>query len=62
MFLVDIVILLFLGFGFVIGFKRGFTRELVSLVGIILITVLAFIIKNHLCGCNQYYQKQDKDQ
>lgn len=46
MFLVDIVILLFLGFGFVIGFRRGFTRELVSFVGLVVITILSFILKN----------------
>lgn len=46
MFIVDIIILLFLGLGFLIGFKRGFTRELVSLVGIIIVTILSFILKN----------------
>lgn len=46
MFIVDIIIVIALGFGFLIGFKRGFTRELVSLVGLVLITILAFIFKN----------------
>lgn len=44
--IVDIVILILLAFGALIGFKRGFTRELVSLVGIFVILVLSFILKN----------------
>lgn len=43
---VDIVILIILAFGFLLGFKRGFTRELVSLVGIFVIIVLSFLLKN----------------
>ena len=43
---VDIVILIFLGFGALIGFKRGFTRQLVSLIGIFAILILSFILKN----------------
>ena len=43
---VDIVILIFLAFGALIGFKRGFTHELVSLVGIFLIIILSYIFKN----------------
>ena len=43
---VDIIILIFLGFGALIGFKRGFTRQLVSLVGIFVILILSFILKN----------------
>lgn len=42
----DIVILIILAFGFLLGFKRGFTRELVSLVGIFVIIVLSFLLKN----------------
>lgn len=44
--IVDIVILILLAFGALLGFKRGFTRELVSLVGIFVILVLSFILKN----------------
>ena len=44
--IVGIIILIFLAFGALLGFKRGFTRELVSLVGIFLILVLSFILKN----------------
>lgn len=43
---VDIIILIFLGFGALIGFKRGFTRQLVSLVGIFVILILSFLLKN----------------
>lgn len=43
---VDIVILIFIAFGALIGFKRGFTRQLVSLIGIFAIIILSFILKN----------------
>lgn len=43
---VDIVILILLAFGALLGFKRGFTRELVSLIGIFVILVLSFLLKN----------------
>ena len=43
---VDIVILIFLAFGVLLGFKRGFTRELVSFIGIFVILILSFILKN----------------
>lgn len=43
---VDIVILIFLGFGALLGFKRGFTKQLVSLVGIFAIVILSFLLKN----------------
>lgn len=43
---VDIVILIFLAFGALIGFKRGFTHELVSLLGIFVIIILSYMFKN----------------
>ena len=43
---VDIVILIFLAFGALLGFKRGFTKQLVSLVGIFAIIILSFLLKN----------------
>ena len=43
---VDIIILIFLAFGAVLGFKRGFTKQLVSLVGIFAIIILSFLLKN----------------
>ena len=44
--ILDIGIILFLILGGLIGFKAGFTRSLVDLVGYILIIILAFIFKN----------------
>lgn len=44
--IVDIVILILLGFGALIGFKRGFTRQLVSLIGIFAILIFSFLLKN----------------
>ena len=43
---VDIVILIILAFGALIGFKRGMTRQLLSLIGMILVVVFAFLLKN----------------
>ena len=42
----DIVIIVLIGFGALLGFKRGFTRELVSLIGIFVILILSFLLKN----------------
>lgn len=44
--IVDIVILILIAFGALLGFKRGFTRELVSLLGIFVILILSFLLKN----------------
>lgn len=44
--IVSIVILVILALGALVGFKRGFTRELVSLVGIFVVLVLSFMFKN----------------
>ncbi len=46
--IVDIVILVVILCGAVIGFKRGFTKSLVSALGFIVIVVLAFFLKNPL--------------
>ena len=46
MFLVDIIILIFLGLCFLVGFKRGMLTELLSLVGIIVIAILSYFLKN----------------
>ena len=43
---VDIVILIFLAFGALIGFKKGFTNQLVSLVGIFAIIIFSYLLKN----------------
>lgn len=42
----DVAIILLLISGMVVGFKRGFSKELVISVGFILIVILAFILKN----------------
>ncbi len=44
--IVDLIIIILLIFGAVVGFKRGFTRSLVSAVGMIVIVILAFLLKN----------------
>lgn len=44
--LLDVLLLLFLFGGLVFGFKRGFLRQSVSFVGLILAFVLAFRLKN----------------
>lgn len=44
--IVDLIIIIIIAFGAIIGFKRGFTRSLVSAVGFIVITILAFLLKN----------------
>ena len=44
--ILDIIILVILIFGALIGFKRGFTRQLVSLIGIFAILILSFLLKN----------------
>ena len=44
--IVDIIILIFLAFGAVSGFKRGFTKQLLSSLGLILVVIVSFILKN----------------
>lgn len=46
--LLDIGIIIFILFGAVIGFKRGFTKELVETIGFIVIVILAYFLKNPL--------------
>lgn len=44
--IIDLVIILFILSGALIGFKRGFTRQLVSSLGFFLIVILSFLLKN----------------
>lgn len=44
---IDIGIVIILLFGALIGFKRGFTNELVRTLGFILVIILAFLLKIH---------------
>lgn len=46
--LVDIIIVAFIFLGGIVGWKRGVFKELVSAIGIVLITVLSFVFKNPL--------------
>lgn len=46
--LVDLIIIIIILFGAAIGFKRGFTRSLVSALGFVVIAILAFTLKNPL--------------
>ena len=46
--IVDILIIVFLVFGALVGFRRGFTKQLVSSIGLIVIVILAFVLKNPL--------------
>lgn len=45
---VDIIIILFIAFGFVIGFKRGLASSLISLLGYILATIVSFVLKDSI--------------
>lgn len=43
---IDLIILIFIVFGGLIGLKRGFTKELISFIGIFAILIFSFILKN----------------
>ena len=44
--IIDACVLVLLGLGAVLGFKRGFTKTLATSVGFVLIIILAFLLKN----------------
>ncbi len=44
--IVDILIILFILLGAVIGFKRGFTTSLVNFIGVILVVIVAYFLKD----------------
>lgn len=46
--IIDIIIMLFILLGGVIGFKEGVIKKTTSIVGLILVIVISFILKNHL--------------
>ena len=46
--IVDACIILLLGLGAVLGFKRGLTKQIAKGLGFIVIIILAFILKNPL--------------
>lgn len=46
--IIDVIIVLSLLMGAVVGFKRGFTNQLVRTVGLVLVVILAFVFKNRV--------------
>lgn len=44
--ILDVAIILFIISGAIIGLKRGFTKQLVSSLGFILVVILSFVLKN----------------
>lgn len=44
--MVDVIIILTIVFGAILGFKRGFTHSFLSCVGLILVVILAYFLKN----------------
>ena len=44
--IVDVIIILILVSGGVLGFKRGFTSELVQSLGFFVAVIIAFLLKN----------------
>ena len=50
MIIIDLVILILIAFGAVMGFRRGFLRTLIETVGIILAIILAFYLRSPLAS------------
>lgn len=46
--IIDAIILLFILLGGIVGFKEGVIKKLTSVVGLVLVVILAFILKNKL--------------
>lgn len=46
--ILDIIIIIFILFGVVLGFQRGFTKELVKALGFIAVIIVAYFLKNPL--------------
>lgn len=46
--IVDIIIILFILLGGIIGFKEGVIKKATSIVGLVLVVILSFILKNYL--------------
>ena len=44
--IIDILIVFFILIGGVVGFKRGFTSSLVNFIGVILVVIIAYFLKN----------------
>lgn len=46
--IVDVIIILFILLGGLVGFKEGGIKKTISVIGLILVVVLSFTLKNHL--------------
>ena len=46
--IIDIIIILFILLGGLVGFKEGVIKKTVSILGLIMVIVISFILKNHL--------------
>lgn len=46
--IVDIIIILFIVLGGLVGFREGIIKKATSVIGLILVVVLSFTLKNHL--------------
>lgn len=46
--IVDIIIILFILLGGLVGFKEGVIKKTISIVGLVMVVVLSFALKNHL--------------
>lgn len=46
--IIDVLIILVILFGAVTGFKNGFTKQLISFIGTILVILLSFALKNYV--------------
>lgn len=53
--IVDVIIILFLILGAIIGFKRGAIKSLVSFVGVVLALILAYYLKNPIASLMYEY-------
>lgn len=47
---IDLLIIIFLLLGALIGMKRGFTKQLVTLVGFIAVLVISFLLKGYIAN------------
>jgi Colicin V production protein. len=48
--IVDIVVIILLALGAIVGYKKGFTSQLLDTVGLIVIIVLSFLLKGFITG------------
>ena len=46
--IVDVIIILIIGLGALVGFKEGAIKRTTSIVGLVLVVILSFILKNYL--------------